>query len=593
MITLLVGFFGAAVILALGLAATVASRGRSAALRHAILTTAIITASLMPALKYVLPQVPVITWNGSSTVVSSGVTITSGDTVSRSAVRSVAAAGREVPWGIAFLIVWIAGAVVIGAGVLTGLVRLSRLKARCVPTEGRWRELADALARERGIRRRVTLLQSDDPALLVTCGVLKPSIILPAGAAAWPDDRCRSVLRHELAHISRHDAAVQVAGEVLRTLQWINPLAWIACRRLRHESEYACDDAVLSGGIAATEYATHLLEVARHVSARRTVWASAPAIAEPSTLERRIVAMLHERRNRTPLGYRGWFSTALVMLAVGVPLASAGVAPGPASPSPAPAQDVMLPAPSPAPAVTSVPAPAPALHPRRVVHPQATGSVSGSISDQLGGTLPGVVVTLTDPSGAQLRTTTNPTGGFVFQGLQPGQYQLSGTLPGFVAFINDITVTSGTAVERSITLQLGTLQETVTAACSATSALASLRALATSIREGVVPVLSAHAEDSQVRVGGNLRVPMKVRDVKPVCPATVPQGATTVRLVGHINEQGLILDATPAEAQPGGTVPADLVDSALNAVRQWAFSPTLLDGQPVPVLMTVSVTFTR
>lgn len=600
MITLFTGLLAAAVILALGLVATLVLGKRSAALRHAILTTAIVTACLMPALKYALPQVPLIAWNSSSAVVSSSVTFGSGNTASQSAVRSVADAGRAFPWAEVFLIIWILGALVIAAGVLTGLVRLSRLRARCLPVmSGRWRELADGLARECRIRRPVMLLQSDDPALLVTCGVLKPSIILPAGATAWPDDRCRSVLRHELAHISRHDAAVQVLGEVLRILQWINPLAWVACRRLRHESEYACDDAVLSGGIAATDYATHLLEVARHVSARRTVWASAPAIAESSTLERRIVAMLHERRNRRPLGQRGWLITAVVALGIGVPLGAAGVAPAEAPAAFTPAHDVMLPSAPPAPTIATTPAssthsPASPARPRAITHRQAAGSVTGTIIDQLAGTLPDVSVTLSDGSGAQLATTTNAAGAFAFQGVQPGQYQLRGTVPGFVAFISNITVTSGAAVDRTITLQVGTLQESVTVSCSATAQLAAnLRALATSLGEDIVPVLSAHEAGSQVQVGGNVRPPIKLQDVKPVCPADAPQGDTIVRLVGHINEDGLILDAASGEAQDSGAPPADLVNAAINAVRQWRFSPTLLDRQPISVLMTVTVTFTK
>ena len=39
----------------------------------------------------------------------------------------------------------------------------------------------------------------------------------------------------------------------------------IACRRLRQESEYACDDAVLRAGVEATDYATHLFDVAQQV----------------------------------------------------------------------------------------------------------------------------------------------------------------------------------------------------------------------------------------------------------------------------------------------------------------------------------------
>src|SRR5207247_8990963 len=97
------------------------------------------------------------------------------------------------------------------------------------------------------LNRRVVLLQSNT-ALLVTFGVLRPRIILPRDSATWSDDRLNVVLTHELAHIQRFDWLVQMLAEIGRIIYWFNPLFWILCRRLRHESEHACDDAVLNGG---------------------------------------------------------------------------------------------------------------------------------------------------------------------------------------------------------------------------------------------------------------------------------------------------------------------------------------------------------
>ena len=107
--------------------------------------------------------------------------------------------------------------------------------------------------------------------------------------------------RTKLAHIARRDWALQIAAETVRAVYWFNPLIWIACRRLRDESEQACDDTVLRRGIDAADYASHLLAVARQVLTADRGWASAPAVANASTLERRIAAMLNASRNREPL----------------------------------------------------------------------------------------------------------------------------------------------------------------------------------------------------------------------------------------------------------------------------------------------------
>jgi ankyrin repeat protein len=150
----------------------------------------------------------------------------------------------------------------------------------------------------------VKLLESKNPAILVTWGVIRSEVILPAGAAEWADDRVCIVLRHELAHIRRSDWIVQIIGQAVRIIFWFNPVIWIVCRRLRLESECACDDAVLSQAIEGHEYAGHLLELARTLNRSGGAWSAALAMSRPSTIERRFSAMLDPSINRQPISRR-------------------------------------------------------------------------------------------------------------------------------------------------------------------------------------------------------------------------------------------------------------------------------------------------
>ncbi|HEX6322434.1 MAG TPA: energy transducer TonB [Vicinamibacterales bacterium] len=91
-----------------------------------------------------------------------------------------------------------------------------------------------------------------------------------------------------------------------------------------------------------------------------------------------------------------------------------------------------------------------------------------------------------------------------------------------------------------------------------------------------------------VRVGGDIKQPMKVRDVKPVYPAE----AQEARVQGIVILEAMIdVDGSIAEARVLRGVPM-LNDAALDAVRQWRYTPTLLNGVAVPVIMTMTVTFT-
>jgi len=94
--------------------------------------------------------------------------------------------------------------------------------------------------------------------------------------------------------------------------------------------------------------------------------------------------------------------------------------------------------------------------------------------------------------------------------------------------------------------------------------------------------------DNPLRVGGDIKEPKKVRDVKPVYP---PE-AQSARVQGVVIIEALIdTNGNVADAKILRSV-AMLDQPAVDAVRQWRFTPTLLNGAAVPILMTVTVNFT-
>ncbi|RPI47865.1 MAG: M56 family metallopeptidase, partial [Acidobacteria bacterium] len=266
-------------------------RRRSAALRHWVLAAGVAGAAAVPLLAAVVPawSLPFATPTAFTAYqdpfevsVSSGATPTpraqAGGVVPTPAAASMSPARLDLAatlqWG------WLAGTIVALSILLTGLLRLAWVAthARRI-THGRWFDLAQEIARGYGLRRPVVLLQSGHPSLLVTWGLARPKVILPSSADAWTDERARVVLSHELAHIRRGDWIVQLSAELLRAFYWFNPLLWVACRRLRLESEHACDDEVMSRGVDGADYATHLIELARALNQRRHNFFPAPAMA--------------------------------------------------------------------------------------------------------------------------------------------------------------------------------------------------------------------------------------------------------------------------------------------------------------------------
>jgi TonB family protein len=91
-----------------------------------------------------------------------------------------------------------------------------------------------------------------------------------------------------------------------------------------------------------------------------------------------------------------------------------------------------------------------------------------------------------------------------------------------------------------------------------------------------------------LRIGENMQVPVKTHNVNPVYPQDAQdagvQGVVSIEAI--IDAEGRVEDARIVRSIP-------LLDqAALDAVRQWEYMPTLLNGQPVPVLMTMTVNFT-
>ena len=515
--------------LLVGLAAAAALRRRSAALRHRVLALAIAAAAAVAPLSLALPSWTVDFLAAAPPAAESAAGRTATTTLVVSATTSSGSRLAISP----LIVVWGAGTAGGFVLLLAGLGRLIWIGRRAERVrDAAWVAAAQRVARRLGLRRPVDLLQTDAPDLLATWGMFRPRVLLPAHARAWNEDRIHAVLSHELAHIRRHDWIVQIAAEAVRTVYWFNPLFWIACRTLRRDSEQACDDAVLSAGIAARDYARHLLDLARACRRRRIAWASPMPMARPSTLERRIAAMLnHGLDRRSPS--RQAAAVALVLL-LGVAAAAAVVRAAQTTPLP----------------------------------------LTGSIYDTSGAVLPQVAVKLQDAQKAEWTATTDASGRFAFPAVAPGHYVLEASLPGFRSLKHLFELRNARDWDRAITMQVGELSETVTVSAAR---LPTVR-----------PTPGAPAPQ-RLKVGGNIRAPRKLLDVRPVYPDSMREAGRegVVPVEALIGLDGSVVSVRVLTAQ----VHPDFAVAAADAVRQWRFDPTLLNGRPVEVAMTVSVEF--
>jgi len=100
--------------------------------------------------------------------------------------------------------------------------------------------------------------------------------------------------------------------------------------------------------------------------------------------------------------------------------------------------------------------------------------------------------------------------------------------------------------------------------------------------------LSLALADGPIRLGGNIAQANRISAVVPVYPAEAKQNRIqgTVKLEITIDKEGHVANMSLISGPP------ELVLSATDAVQQWVYKPTLLNGEPVSVLTTVDINYT-
>jgi beta-lactamase regulating signal transducer with metallopeptidase domain len=232
--------------------------------------------------------------------------------------RPVLPSAADLP--LAIIAIWLAGVAAIALRYAWSRLALARLARSS--TELAERSAVVELARvEMRIKRPVAIRMSDHVDLPLTWGIAHPVIVLPADATEWTPDRWRHVLKHELAHVQRLDAATQLIGQAAQALFWFHPLVWYAVAQMRRERERACDDCVLTNGAIASDYAADLLALIMNhgYAERHTVGL---AFARRSQFEGRLLALLDPTVDRAVVSSRGIAVTMSLSFALIAPLAA-------------------------------------------------------------------------------------------------------------------------------------------------------------------------------------------------------------------------------------------------------------------------------
>jgi beta-lactamase regulating signal transducer with metallopeptidase domain len=204
-----------------------------------------------------------------------------------------------------------------GAGAAFLLARLATgtILARRLIREAMVREAADAsMAGSKIVSARCV-----SP---VTVGWFRPVVLLPPSWGEWPDSKMAAVLAHEAEHVRWRDPLVQWLALFTRAVFWFHPLAWWLERKLNRLAEEACDQAALTRGVDAGDYAGYLLQFARSVSLAGTR-INGVGMSMPGGLLRQRLGQLNTMRRAGSLAPSRVVPAAVACFAVSFGIANA------------------------------------------------------------------------------------------------------------------------------------------------------------------------------------------------------------------------------------------------------------------------------
>lgn len=526
------------------------------------------------------------------------------DTIAASAVSPIPSS-LSIDWATVVVAVLATGVVLRLLWLSFGLVKLRqlRLSAATEPAVAVDPDLQLTPGKVADIRYAPDL---DQP---VTFGVRRPVVLLPEVLRTQSPDIQRAVIGHELLHVQRRDWAWLIAEEIAVCLFWFHPAAWYLASRIQLAREEVVDElAILLTGrrkayveaLLAFADTTSVLPTAAFARRRHLFRRIALVSKEDVMSSRRIVASCAAMALIVGMG--SWYAVSAFPLHA-TASSSSGQQPGPgpleraARPvtpeNPVPRRVQFAPPMFPdgldtARGLVTVNLTLDALG--RIAEARVTGvAVKGNgfnvslAGSNIGPQLEARVRDTSPESASRMREAATAFMDAALASVRQWRYDPPAEAP--LTF--SVNVPLGIAREemffKAANSDGGPQVLDVKPARPGGSPEVMVFKPA-----GAGPSTVKSSGDGALRVGGNIKTPMKLKHVSPVYPP-IAQAANVTGVV--IIEVRIGTDGRVEEGHVLKSIPL-LDQAALDAVRQWEFVPTMMNGQAVPIIMTVTVNFT-
>lgn len=429
----------------------------------------------------------------------------------------------------------------------------------------------------------------------VTYGLHKPAVLFPESFIKMEANLQRPIACHELLHVQRRDWVYIVVEEILRSVFWFHPAVRWALGRIHLSREQVVDREVLR----VTHERGHYLESLLHIASLRGRPAAVPAplLLKERHLVQRVALMLKESKMTRSRLILSLVSIAALLLWTGT--FAAGVFPLTGSPR----VESMAPAPPAAAPIVMTNAPEPLkkqqqepirvgnevqaskliykvlpVYPELAKRARVEGVVTLQVTTNEDGTVADIKILRAHPLLSQPAIDAVK------------QWRYSPTL------LNGVPVPVQAYVDVEFKLSdtsAGTEQPPLSVGiiggnpAGVTSGAVAGAILSGSSPQSTNPAPPLPRRVEPMRIGGTVLESRILYKVDPVYPQLAKDARVeaVVILEANVDEQGNVSGVRVLQSHPL------LEQAAIDAVKQWRYQPTLLNGQPVPVVGTVTVEF--
>ena len=197
----------------------------------------------------------------------------------------------NIPFVSVWFVVWCIGMVLFAGFFIVSYLRCRIEFRTALPVNNAY---VEQWIKERPLRRRISIKQSDRISTPLTYGVFHPVILMPKQTDWKNINQLRYIFSHEYVHIYRFDTIAKLIGTYALCVHWFNPFVWAMYILFNRDIELACDESVIRqfGDKSKSAYSLMLISM----EAKKSGLSPLCNNFSKNAIEERITAIMNTKR---------------------------------------------------------------------------------------------------------------------------------------------------------------------------------------------------------------------------------------------------------------------------------------------------------